>query len=367
MKELWISTNSYNLMKDNIEDRIIKAIRHDIKGVEIAFPSMSELMNYNPSNEIIEKLKKFKVSIEAPEIEYSEKNKEITQIIDKLKKLYEQLGAKYISFNLTEHFDSDFVLNNFNNFNLCVKNQSFKSDSIDDFDNQNKKYLNNLKLIIEKGFNLCFDICNIMSFDIEHISDFIYEFKNNIVKIHWSYLGNNIDHNAISIFKEEFNILLNIINSFETPLSIEIILRPNLPKRFIIQKELNFLKKNWLNKDKKTDIESNICFDLWTDKISNNYTPQRINTHLIKHFNEKEFGSLNWLASAENLINIYYKVKGLTEKDLEFVDEYKLIASEFKKITNISVKDKLVRLLVHYMKHTNESTPPPTQDLINLN
>jgi hypothetical protein len=98
-------------------------------------------------------------------------------------------------------------------------------------------------------------------------------------------------------------------------------------------------------------------YDLWIDKIANNYTIERILSHLNKHLEEKITEYHAWITSADNLKDIYYKVKG-ADKEHFLIHKYEKILKEYEE--PISVKDKLMRLLRHYMCHPDKATPPPT-------
>jgi hypothetical protein len=99
--------------------------------------------------------------------------------------------------------------------------------------------------------------------------------------------------------------------------------------------------------------ELTLFYDLWIDKISLRYTPKGIEKHLIKHLNEDSIFSHDWLVSADNLKDIYFKVKN-ADLDSELIKKYESILNNEK----FSAEAKLERLLSHYINYPDSSTPP---------
>jgi len=124
---------------------------------------------------------------------------------------------------------------------------------------------------------------------------------------------------------------------------------------------LNYNSCNWYNYQfliKRLSKELNpqeleLFYNLWIKGISLRYTQKRIEEHLIKHLNESNIFSNDWFISADNLKNIYCKVNKV-DLGSDLIKKYESLLMQ----NNFDVSDKLEKLLIHYIKHFDISTPP---------
>lgn len=114
----------------------------------------------------------------------------------------------------------------------------------------------------------------------------------------------------------------------------------------------SFLVKSLSKELSEKELRS--FYSLWIAGIALRYTIKRIEGHLIKHLGEEDFLSNDWVVSADNLKDIYALVKG-SKKDSEIIKKYEsLLCGKI-----VSLHDKLEKLLIHYIKHFDISTPVP--------
>ncbi|MFA5303573.1 MAG: hypothetical protein WC393_03490 [Candidatus Nanoarchaeia archaeon] len=113
-----------------------------------------------------------------------------------------------------------------------------------------------------------------------------------------------------------------------------------------------FLVKKLSNELNPQELE--LFYKFWITGIGLRYTKKRIEEHLAKHLNENNIFSKDWFISADNLKDIYLKVPG-ADLESDLIKKYEAMLNN----NSFDLVDKLEKLLRHYIKHFDISTPVP--------
>jgi len=84
---------------------------------------------------------------------------------------------------------------------------------------------------------------------------------------------------------------------------------------------------------------------------------------------EKKKDTKDWIASAENLLEIY-RASDSCCKDTDLILPYTYMLIGYKtlnEIKEIPIQDKILRLMRHFLRYPKTSTSPPFSKKIKLN
>ncbi|MDD4354144.1 MAG: hypothetical protein PHN56_06850, partial [Candidatus Nanoarchaeia archaeon] len=156
-------------------------------------------------------------------------NEKSNEVISKLKKLYNSLNCKNITFHATSKMNYDYLINNFKDYNISIENPAPKEKGKIIF----RKFL-------KKGLNLTLDVCHAIEYSKKELEDLLKNEK--IVEIHWSY-SHKFRHDSAALkIDENVKYMLNEIKKLNVPIIIEVSLRPEGKNKKIISNEIKLLK-----------------------------------------------------------------------------------------------------------------------------
>ncbi|VVB74842.1 Uncharacterised protein [Candidatus Tiddalikarchaeum anstoanum] len=238
MTDLLLSTGCYpRVMKYDLNDVILRALTHNVAGIEASFLTTDELFNFSPDDIIVSRLSNTYNTLHAPtkNIKYSN-NAESIIVLDKIKYMYKVLNCKNIVFHYETLSDVDFLSTYLSGFNLSVENSN----------NSNPVFSagSDIEAFLEKNssFSLTLDVCHALEFSKEYLRQLTNKFSDKIAEVHWSYSGHKLNHDSASSIISDIKFGLYIVKKLDKKTVLEVDLRPNLENRNVISSEIELLK-----------------------------------------------------------------------------------------------------------------------------
>ena len=342
MHMILVSSGCYNKISNDDNVKIIEALKSSPDGVEVCLFKKEELLDYIPRGELIGALSSRYNTLHAPIIDSNRDNiiyDNEPECIERIKSVYKIFRCNNIVFHLNNIIDNKMVKKELEGLNVSIENPDKRSAAPD--------YFSRIKEFTNAGYGLTIDVTH--AAENNDLEELINEFRNDIVEIHWSRVCNNERHCSPFLGLKDNNEI-EVIRNYELVRSLgkPIIIELNHTNNIIdtIRDDVKLLR-SFNTVFGNLNIE---YYNKWIEKICNNYDSERMNKHLIKHLGEER--SSEWFASTENLLEMAYKVKGA---NTELVKKYESILEGHD---NISIKDKIVRLLVHYIKYSEATSFP---------